>query len=112
MDKFPKMETIEATLFGQRIDERFTVPLADLSFKLAGSCPEWERAVNCTLEALISTAQKNLPLNVCVSVCLANVFQAGVTAERARAECEQLTSAMVPQKGEGLCDRGSYESIT
>ncbi len=115
MDKFPKIETIEATLFAERLDE--LDGLAELSKRLEDACPEFRRAMNGTATAIAQGARVGQrALEIALAVVLARMIQTGVTAERARAECEQLQDAMNPrQLTEGRqppCGKDSCENIT
>ncbi len=115
MDKFPKMETIEATLYGQRVDNN-APSIAALAKKLDDECPEFDRVVEASIQTLVMGVRSQLPLEITMSICLSNMLEIGVAAERARAECEQLQDAMNPrQLTEGrqpTCDKDSCADIT
>lgn len=112
MDKFPKIETIEATFFGQRQDIGPGDGFHELSAQLYKESPEFERVADGAAQAL-EIARIIAPVSGAdVAHMLAYTFKAGVTAERARVEAEQLMSAMRPERGECRCDRDSCDSIT
>jgi len=117
MDKFPKMETIEAVLYGQRVDCGPDDGVVPLSTELLKQCPEFGRLVQASLDTLEQLRPLDNRVEVIVmAVVLARIFQGGTMSERARAECEQLQDAMNPrQLTEGRqkpCDRDSCDSIT
>jgi hypothetical protein len=111
MDKFPKMETIEATLFGQRMD--IGPSDKEIAEALYQSSPEFKRVADAAASAFHIANQIAPVSGVGMAHVVAYALRAGVTAERARAECEQLTLAMIPEKGERPCHReDSCDSIT
>lgn len=114
MDKFPKMETIEATLFGQRQD--IGPSDKEVAEKLYQESPEFKRVADAAAQAFHIANQIAPVSGVGMAHVVAYALRAGVTAERARAECEQLQDAMNPrQLTEGRqppCDKDSCDSIT
>lgn len=116
MGGFPKNATIEATLFGQRMDSDSAVRIATLSKRLRGECPEFPRIIQAAMATVVEALERGVPFERCLSVFFAYMLQVGVTSERARAECEQLQDAMNPrQLTEGRqppCDKDSCNTIT
>ena len=100
MDKFPKMETIEATFYGLLIDKDTPEVVGKISLKLREGSPSYRRIMGASLD-VIKAAAAELHPEIGMSVVLALAFQAGVQAEQVRAECEQLTEAMRPEAGDG-----------
>ncbi len=112
MDKFPKIETIEATFFGLLIDKDTPLVVGKTSERLRGQSPSFRRILQAALATVAEAATEGHP-EVGMSVCLALAFQAGVQAEKVRAECEQLQDAMNPrQLTEGRQEPHDCDTIT
>ena len=116
-DKFPKIETIEATLFGDRMDRDSIERASTLSKALLVEGSEFKRLNLACLHTVLEIAPLGaLALEICLSVLLTTMLQVGVEAERARAECEQLQDAMNPRQltegSEKPCHRDSCDTIT